>query len=234
MRLQKYLSAAGVCSRREAEKRIESGRVTVNGVPASLGMSAEENDTVLCDGVRVVLPGEHRYVLLHKPRGYLTTLSDDRGRPTVAELVADAPCRLFPVGRLDYDSEGLLLMTDDGDIAQRLAHPSHGVEKVYHVWVSGMNGEAAAEALRRSITVEGVTYSAREVTVLSVSGRQSCLAITLAEGKNREIRRMCEASGLRVHRLRRVSQGELRLGTLPVGKWRYLNENELRYLRSLQ
>lgn len=234
MRLQKYLSAAGVCSRREAEKRIGQGRVIVNGIPATLGMSAEESDCVLCDGVPVRLPAAHRYVLLHKPRGYLTTLSDDRGRATVAELVADAPCRLFPVGRLDYDSEGLLLMTDDGDIAQRLAHPSHGVEKVYHVWVSGMTAERACEALRQSITVEGVTYSARAVSVLSQSGQQSCLAITLAEGKNREIRRMCEALGLRVHRLRRVSQGELRLGTLPVGKWRYLNENELRYLRSLQ
>lgn len=155
MRLQKYIAAAGVCSRREAEEYIRQGRVTVNGVTASLGSGAEEGDVVLLNGKRLSLPEEHTYVLLHKPRGYVTTLRDTHGRPTVAELVQDAGVRLFPVGRLDCMSEGLLLFTDDGEMANRLAHPSHGVSKTYRVWVSGPDAAEAAGALRRPIVYEG-------------------------------------------------------------------------------
>lgn len=239
MRLQKYLSAAGLCSRREAEKWIEAGRVQVNGRTASLGESAEPDiDIVAVDGKVVSLPGSRTYVMLHKPRGYVTTLSDERGRPTVAELVADAGVRLYPVGRLDYDSEGLLIMTDDGEAANRLMHPSHGVEKTYHVRVAGGDLETAAEAMRRPMSDGETQFRGARVRILSAAlsnGEwRGELAMTISEGKNREIRRMCALAGLRVLRLRRVEQGELRLGALPAGKWRYLTDREIEFLHHIQ
>ena len=185
MRLQKYIAAAGVCSRREAEEYIRQGRVTVNGVTASLGSGAEEGDVVLLNGKRLSLPEEHTYVLLHKPRGYVTTLRDTHGRPTVAELVQDAGVRLFPVGRLDCMSEGLLLFTDDGEMANRLAHPSHGVSKTYRVWVSGPDAAEAAGALRRPIVYEGVRYRAAEVRVLRSTEDRALIDVTIREGKAR-------------------------------------------------
>ena len=234
MRLQKYLSAAGLCSRREAEKWIEAGRVSVNGVQASLGDGCEEGDTVCVDGRPISVSKERCYVLLNKPRGYVTTLSDEKGRPTVAELVKDAGVRLYPVGRLDYDSEGLLLMTDDGAVAHALMHPSHQVPKTYLVKVRGTAFSAACEKLRTSLTdKDGTHFLGAEVTLLRTSADVAELSMTIREGKNREIRRMCALVGLEVLRLRRVKQGEIKLGDLPPGKWRYLTSEEVQFLHSI-
>lgn len=234
MRLQKYLSAAGLCSRREAEKWIEAGRVSVNGVAASLGDSAEPGtDKVFVDGREVCLPKEHTYIMLHKPRGYVTTLSDERGRRTVAELVADAGVRLYPVGRLDVESEGLLIMTDDGEIANRLMHPRHGVDKTYHVRVKGSDLETAAEKMRHPMSDGTDTFRGAKVEILRRALDGGELSMTIGEGKNRQIRRMCALAGLHVSRLCRVRQGELRLGDLPSGKWRHLRTDEVEFLHHI-
>jgi len=235
MRLQKYLSAAGLCSRREAEKWIESGRVAVNGVAASLGDGAEPGvDTVTVDGREIRLPEGNTYIMLHKPRGYVTTLSDERGRRTVAELVADAGVRLYPVGRLDFESEGLLIMTDDGEVANRLMHPRHGVEKTYHVRVKGRGLDAAAERLRQPLSDGTDTFQGAKVEILHRACDGGELAMTIREGKNREIRRMCALVGLSVSRLCRVRQGELRLGELPSGQWRHLSREEVNFLHQIR
>ena len=235
MRLQKYLSECGVCSRRRAEERIAGGRVTVNGVTAQLGQSVDETrDEVYVDGKPVTPGAERTYVMLHKPRGYVTTLRDPQGRPTVAELVSDVPARLYPVGRLDLQSEGLLLLTDDGETANYLAHPSHGVEKTYRVWVRGDDISGALSRLNEPIAWQGVTYRGAKIEIRRQSAHRACADFTISEGKNREIRNMCAAVGLRVERLVRLRQGELILGDLPVGKWRYLRPNEIRYLRRLR
>lgn len=235
MRLQKYLSAAGLCSRREAEKWIEAGRVTVNGVTASLGDGAEEGDTVCVDGKSVSLAPERTYILLHKPKGYVTTLSDERGRPTVAELVADVGVRLYPVGRLDFDSEGLLIMTDDGAAANALMHPSHQIPKTYLVKVRGSGFGAAAEKLTQPLTdADGTRFQGAQVELVRASADTAVLRMTIHEGKNREIRRMCALVGLQVLRLRRIRQGEIELGTLPAGKWRVLTAEEVQFLHSIR
>lgn len=215
MRLQKYIAAAGVCSRREAEEYIRQGRVTVNGVTASLGSGAEEGDVVLLNGKRLSLPEEHTYVLLHKPRGYVTTLRDTHGRPTVAELVQDAGVRLFPVGRLDCMSEGLLLFTDDGEMANRLAHPSHGVSKTYRVWVSGPDAAEAAGALRRPIVYEGVRYRAAEVRVLRSTEDRALIDVTIREGKNREVRTCAPPRGSRYSGFSASGRGRFPLAICP-------------------
>ena len=230
MRLQKYLSAAGLCSRREAEKWIESGRVAINGRVATLGESVGEGESVTVDGKTVSLPEEHTYVLLHKPRGYVTTLSDEKGRPNAAQLVADCGVRVYPVGRLDMDSEGLLLFTNDGAFANALTHPKKEVEKVYEVWVSGYypGGE---ETLSRPIALDGYRIRPPKVTLLSVNGEKAKLRVTIHEGRNRQIRRMCEAAGMRCTRLKRIREGNLRLGDLPSGTWRYLTSEEISELK---
>ncbi len=233
MRLQKYIAGCGLCSRRRAEELLLAGRVTLNGRVASLGESMTEGDAVCVDGVPLSAPRERTYVMLNKPRGYVTTLSDEKGRPTVAELVADAGQRLFPVGRLDLPSEGLLILTDDGETANRLAHPSHGVEKTYRVWVSGEDPETAAEVLRRPVTYRGVSYRPARVDVVRAGEGSAVWDVTVQEGKNREVRNMCAAAGLRVRRLVRIRQGELVLGELPPGKWRYLTDAEREYLQSI-
>ena len=234
MRLQKYLSQCGLCSRREAEEWIRAGRITINGRIASLGESADPLTDVVCaDGEPITPKARPTYVMLHKPRGYVTSLRDERGRPTVADLVADAGERLFPVGRLDLQSEGLLIMTDDGEAAQRLAHPSHGVEKTYRVWVHGADAGSAAERFRRGIVWDGVAYAPAQVEILRCSRERSVLEITISEGKNREIRNMCAAVGLRVEKLMRIRQGRLELGDLPCGRWRRLTEEEIRWLKEL-
>lgn len=231
-RLQKLLSAAGVCSRRAAEPLIAAGRVTVNGVPAALGDRADpETDEILVDGVPLPGAQKHITILLHKPRGYVTTLSDEQGRPTVAELVQSCPVRVYPVGRLDLNSEGLLLLTSDGALASALTHPRNGVEKEYLVRVTG-DAEAALPLLSRPMTVEGVRYQAARVRLLpSAEAGSRLLSIIITQGKNRQVRNMCAFAGLTVHRLRRVREGSLRLGDLPPGKWRVLTEEETAQLR---
>lgn len=228
-RLQKILSAAGICSRRAAEGYINAGRVTVNGATASLGDKADpEQDDVRVDGAPLRRDVEHVYLMLHKPRGYVTTLADEQGRRTVAELCADCGVRVWPVGRLDLDSEGLLLMTNDGEITNLLIHPKHEVEKEYIASVDGAV-DVALPILRGSMSLDGVPLSTARVEAL---GPQT-LSVVIHEGKNRQVRRMCELAGLAVRRLRRVREGTLRLGDLPKGKWRVLTEDEVSWLKSL-
>ena len=232
-RLQKILSAAGICSRRAAESLIQAGRVTVNGETATLGMRADlDCDDVRVDGKPVASKSEPVYLLLNKPRGYVSTLSDEKGRRTVADLVRDCGVRVYPVGRLDLNSEGLLVMTNDGALAQRMTHPSHEVSKMYHVSVSGAV-EGAAERLSALTDLEGETIRPAQVSVLRTAGRTAELSVTVHEGKNRQVRRMCAACGLTVRRLRRVREHTLELGALPSGAWRYLTEAEIQDLKQL-
>ncbi len=229
-RLQKLLSAAGVCSRRAAETYITDGRVTVNGIPAVLGTRADpDRDDIRVDGKPLWEREAPVYLLLNKPRGYVTTLSDEKGRKTVADLTAGCGARVYPVGRLDLDSEGLLLMTNDGALMQHLLHPSGEVDKTYLVSVFGpVTG--AADRLSAVTDLEGEPIRPARVEILRQSGRTAELSVTIHEGKNRQIRRMCAACGLTVKRLRRVREHTLELGDLPVGKWRRLTETEVRAL----
>ena len=221
-RLQKLLSAAGVCSRRRAEAYIQAGRVTVNGKAARLGDKADlVRDRVEVDGAPLPAGERRTYIMLNKPRGYVTTLSDEKGRRTVSGLVAACPARVWPVGRLDMDSEGLLLLTDDGALTQRLTHPSHGVEKEYRVWVAG-DVERALPMLSAPVEDGGEILTADRVERTG----KNALTIVIHQGKNRQVRRMCAAAGLRVDRLRRVREGELLLGGLAPGKWRPLSAEE--------
>jgi len=225
-RLQKILSGRGVASRRTAEKMIADGRITVNGRVALLGESADPDiDEILLDGRALPSPSGNVYILLHKPRGYVTTVSDDRGRKTVMELVQDCPARVYPVGRLDMDSEGLLLLTNDGEFANALMHPRHNVDKTYEVWVTGYH-QAAAALLARPISLDGYTIRKPDVKLFWEDGGKAKFLVTIHEGRNRQIRRMCEAADMQVTRLRRISEGNLKLGDLPLGKWRYLTDEE--------
>ncbi len=230
-RLQKILSARGVASRRKAEEMIISGQVTVNGELASLGCSADpESDEIRIQGK--LLPGkkEHVYLMLHKPRGYVTTLRDERGRANVSQLVEGCGQRVWPIGRLDMDSEGLLLFTNDGDFSQKVAHPKKEVDKCYHVWVNGYTPEKE-QLLSRRVELDGYRIAQPKVQLLKAEGDRARLCITIHEGRNRQVRRMCAMAGLRVHKLRRVSEGAVRLGDLPLGAWRYLTEKEILSLK---
>lgn len=230
-RIQKLLSAGGVCSRRAAEAYIAAGRVTVNGAPVQLGQRADpDRDEILVDGQPLRMPEKYVYLMLNKPRGYVTTLSDEQGRPTVAELVQNAGARVYPVGRLDLDSEGLLLLTNDGALTQRLLHPSHEVSKTYHVTVWGPV-EGAAEKLGRIRDLRGEPIRPAQVVCLRRTGQTAELSVTIHEGKNRQIRRMCARCDLHVKRLRRVREHTLELGDLPLGAWRYLTEQEIAELK---
>ena len=226
-RLQKLLSACGLASRRTVEQWIEAGRVTVNGTKARLGDKADlDRDRIEVDGRPVRPGGDRLYLMLNKPRGYVTTLSDEKGRKTVAELVSGCGRRVWPVGRLDLDSEGLLLLTDDGALTHALLHPSHEVEKEYRVWVEG-DVDAALPVLRGPMELDG--YALRPARVTPAG--EGVLSVVIHEGRNRQVRRMCAAAGLRVRRLQRVREGELCLGALPVGAWRRLTGEELCLLR---
>lgn len=232
-RLQKILSACGIASRRAAEGYITAGRVTVNGQVAGLGDKADpERDEIRVDGRPVRREEQRTYVLLHKPRGYVTTLSDEKGRKTVAQLVEGCGARVWPVGRLDLDSEGLLLLTDDGDLTHRLIHPSHEVEKEYRVWVQG-DAEGALPVLTGPMTLDGVPLRQAKVKIIGRHGEETVLSFLIHEGKNRQIRRMCAMAGLEVRRLRRIREGPIRLGDLPPGTWRNLTEEEVSALKCL-
>ena len=231
-RLQKIISASGLMSRRAAEELIAAGKVSVNGVTAALGDKAEAGvDQILVDGKALPSAGEKLYIMLNKPRGYVTTLSDEKGRKNVTELIKELGTRLYPVGRLDMYSEGLLLMTNDGDFANLLMHPSHEIDKCYHTWVKGEDMGWAVELLRCPMEIDGYVTSPAEVDILELKGEEALLAITIHEGRNRQVRKMCEAAGLKVTRLMRVSEGGVELGTLKSGKWRRLTEEELDMLR---
>lgn len=230
-RLQKWIARCGISSRRAAEELLRQGRVTLNGRVAGLGESGDpERDTLLVDGRPVAAAPEPVYLMLNKPRGYVTTLSDERGRKTAAELVADCGRRVFPVGRLDKDSEGLLLFTNDGTLAQQLLHPRHQVDKVYQVTVSGAL-EGAEERLSRMRMLEGEPIQPAQVRRLSQKGETAVLEVIIHQGKNRQIRRMCEAVGLEVARLKRTYIGQVKLGMLQPGEYRELTPAELSAIR---
>jgi 23S rRNA pseudouridine2605 synthase len=229
-RLQKIIAASGLMARRKAEEAIEAGRVTVNGLPAHIGDSADpETDVILVDGKALPSVARMLTIMLHKPRGVVTTLHDEKGRRDVSELISEIPERLVPVGRLDMDSEGLLLMTNDGALANRLMHPSHEVEKVYRTWVRG-DAAAGIQRLRQPMELDGYRLHPAKVKLLESTTDGAVLEITIHEGRNRQVRRMCEQAGLTVTRLCRVREGGLVLGDLRPGQWRELTEEELRKL----
>lgn len=225
-RLQKILSQYGVASRRQAETMIADGRVTVNGEVAIVGARADVDvDCIMVDGKTLSSAPELVYFMLNKPRGYVTTLKDEHGRRNVSELMADCGYRVYPIGRLDLNSEGLLLMTNDGEFANELMHPKGEIKKIYHVWVNGFHEEALNQ-LTKSIEIDGRYTIPAEVRILSRKST-TLLEFTLFEGRNRQIRRLCEAAGVVVTRLKRVQEGQLCLGDLPVGKWRPLTAEEI-------
>jgi 23S rRNA pseudouridine2605 synthase len=230
IRLQKLLSAAGVASRRASEELITSRRVTVNGeVVAELGSKANPDDDIRVDGRRIKLAVRPRYIAMYKPKGYVTTRKDPEGRPTVIDLLGDAGY-IYPVGRLDYDSEGLLLLTTDGDLAAKLMHPRHEVEKEYEVIVAGVPDPEAIEKLRRGVFIDGRRTAPAKVHaghVVKSSRPTTQLIITLHEGRNRQIRKMCSAVGLPVRDLRRVRMGTVELKGLRPGEWRDLSPREV-------
>ena len=233
-RLQKILAGRGIASRRHAEELILAGRVTCNGQVATLGQSADpEVDTILLDGRPLPSGDDKVYILLHKPRGYVTTLSDEKGRKNAAQLVADCGMRVYPVGRLDMDSEGLLLFTNDGEFANLLMHPKHEVDKTYRVQVRGFS-EAGLERLKKPVTLDGYTIKRPEVKVVRQAKQPDAraeLEVIIHEGRNRQVRRMCAMAGMNVIRLIRIREGKLDLGNLPVGKWRYLTDAEVAALK---
>src|SRR5262245_10712697 len=230
VRLHKLLAEAGVASRRAAERLIVAGRVRVNGVAVvELGAHADpDRDRIEVDGRPLPSAETKRYVLLHKPRGYLTTREDPRGRPRVFDLVPELGVRLHPVGRLDYDAEGLLLLTNDGDLTFRLTHPRHGVRRVYHVLVSGRLGADTLPSLHRGVVLEDGPARVDRAQILGdAPGGGQWIELHLSEGRYREVKRLCRAVGLVVERLRRVAFGALELGDLPEGQWRELGAEEV-------
>lgn len=230
-RLQKILSSRGLCSRRKAEEWITAGRVTVNGAVAALGDAADpETDEIRVDGTLIPSMQAYVYIMLNKPRGFVTTLSDEKGRPNAAELVADCGVRVYPVGRLDMDSEGLLLFTNDGEFANILMHPKHEVEKTYDIWVTGYN-PGCFKRLGEPMELNGYRLKKPKLKLMKTEGSNARIQITIHEGRNRQVRRMCEIAGMHVTRLRRIREGSLRLGELPKGKWRYLTPEEIAQLK---
>lgn len=236
VRIQKVLAEQGVCSRRAAEQLIREGRVKLNGRPVSLGDKMDPHaDLLSVDGQRISVPGksEKVYYMMYKPRGYITTTSDERGRRTVMDLIADAPVRVYPVGRLDKDSEGLLLLTNDGDFANLLMHPSHGVSKLYRVTVRPHATEQQILALTNGVVLDdGSKTLPAVIRVAADEPERTVLEMTIREGKNRQIRRMCEAVGLEVIRLRRSALGAVKLGMLQPGQYRELTRQEVAALRA--
>lgn len=230
-RLQKILSGRGVASRRRAEEMIQEGRVLVNGSRAVLGDTADpDEDRILVDGQPLPQQQGYVYLMLNKPRGFVTTLSDEKGRKNAAQLVADCGVRVYPVGRLDMDSQGLLLFTNDGAFANAMMHPKGEVDKTYRVVAMGYV-PGAEEKLSQPITLDGYRIRRPQVKLLKAEGNRAELLVTIHEGRNRQVRRMCQAAGMEVRRLTRIREGSLSLGDLPVGKWRYLTEGEIRSLK---
>jgi 23S rRNA pseudouridine2605 synthase len=236
IRLQKYLADAGVASRRAAEKLIAEGRVSVNGeVIREMGVQVDENyDVVALDGETVKHAVKKEYIMLNKPTGFITTVSDDKGRPTVMELVSDIQARIYPVGRLDYDTEGLLLLTNDGDLTFRITHPKHDIAKTYVAEVTGDVSMDTINQLRRGVVIDGQKTSPAEVEVIGATQYGTKVEITIHEGRNRQVRKMFEAIGCIVKRLKRTKEAGLTLGHLPLGKWRKLSESEVNMLKKIE
>ncbi len=235
IRIQKYLADAGVCSRRAAERAIEAGEVKVNGYPAEIGQRIDPiKDKIEYEGKVIVKKRNAHpcYIMLNKPTGYVTTMNDDKGRRTVAELVMDAGVRVYPVGRLDMDSEGLLLFTNDGELTNALTHPKHHIPKLYHVRVEGEVSKAQLNKLSGEMEIDGYKIQPVECAIVSKSEQASTIAMVLYEGRNRQIRKMCDQVGLSIRRLRRIAIGDLELD-VARGKWRYLTKAEADYLKEM-
>ncbi len=234
MRLQKYMALCGVASRRASEEMIAAGRVTVDGkIVTAMGVQVEEGQRVCVDGKQIA-PEEHKYyILYHKPAGEMSTASDPEGRATVLDKFTDFPARLYPVGRLDYDSEGLLLLTNDGDLTEQMLHPSKEVEKTYLARITGRLSDEETAQLIRGVNIDGRRTSRARVRELRVDGGVSDILITIHEGRNRQVRKMVQSVGHEVLMLRRVRFGPLTLGELKRGQWRELTEAEIQTLKSL-
>lgn len=232
IKLQKYFSDCGILSRRAAEEEIKQGKVTVNGECAFLGMRIfPDVDVVVYKGARVRAQSEEKlYILLNKPRGIVTTLSDEKGRPTVLSLISGLGARVYPVGRLDIDSDGLLLLTNDGALTNKLTHPRHKIPKIYNVTVKGEVTEGALTLLSSPLVIDGYKIQPVEVEIIKKEPSQTILKMTLYEGRNRQIRKMCALADLKITRLTRVALGNIALGSLEVGKWRFLTQSETDYL----
>ena len=232
IKLQKYFSDCGILSRRAAEEEIKQGKVTVNGEVAFLGMRIfPDVDVVVYKGARVIAQSEEKlYILLNKPRGIVTTLSDEKGRPTVLSLISGLGARVYPVGRLDIDSDGLLLLTNDGALTNKLTHPRHKIPKIYNVTVKGEVTEGALTLLSSPLVIDGYKIQPVEVEIIKKEPSQTILKMTLYEGRNRQIRKMCALADLKITRLTRVALGNIALGSLEVGKWRFLTQSETDYL----
>lgn len=232
IKLQKYFSDCGILSRRAAEEEIKQGKVTVNGEVAFLGMRISPDvDVVVYKGARVLAQSEEKlYILLNKPRGIVTTLSDEKGRPTVLSLISGLGARVYPVGRLDIDSDGLLLLTNDGALTNKLTHPRHKIPKIYNVTVKGEVTEGALTLLSSPLVIDGYKIQPVKVEIIKKEPSQTILKMTLYEGRNRQIRKMCALADLKITRLTRVALGNIALGSLEVGKWRFLTESETDYL----
>ena len=236
IRLQKFFTECGIMSRRSAETEIEAGKVTVNGAVASLGDKVDPiSDVVMYKGKILEYPlGEHTYIALHKPRGYLTSMTDDRGRKCVSELVSDVGVRVYPIGRLDLNSEGLLLMTDDGELANVLTHPKHNVKKIYNVSFRGEISQEKLDILKSPMIIDGYKTVGADVELTEKHDGGGKLKIAITEGRNRQIRKMCEQVQLHVSRLSRVQIGEIKLGGLALGKWRFLDKAQIKYLKNIK
>ncbi len=236
LRVQKFIADCGICSRRAAEKLIGEERVSINGVPAHLGSKVTPGtDHVEIDGKPVrSRRGGKIYLMLYKPRGYVTTVSDELGRKCVMDMLSSVRERVYPVGRLDKDSEGLLIVTNDGDLANKLTHPKNRVGKTYRVIVQGSVNRDQITALGGGVVIDdGYTTAPADVEILRVKDDRTILGITIYEGKNRQIRKMCEAVGLEILRLKREKIGDLSIGTLRAGQYRHLEENEIEYLKKI-
>ncbi len=232
IKIQKYFTDCGVMSRRAAEAEIERGKVLVNGSPATLGMRIRAGvDTVEYNGRPIVpMVDERICIMLNKPRGFVTTMSDEKGRPTVRMLTEGVHARVYPVGRLDMDSDGLLLLTNDGALAEKLTHPRHSIPKIYHVTVSTDVSDDILRTLNAPMTIDGYRLRPVKTRVISKKEHSTVLEMTLFEGRNRQIRKMCDVVGLKITRLCRTALGDIKLGSLPEGKWRRLTKDELAYL----
>ncbi len=233
IRLQKLFTDCGVLSRRAAEEEIRLGNVRVNGHPAHIGDKVHPvNDIVLWKGKRLALaPKEHTYIMLNKPRGYITTAKDEADRKCVIDLIADHKGRVYPIGRLDKVSEGMLLFTDDGELANRMTHPSHTIAKHYRVKVAGKVSDEQLACLTSELVIDGYKIRPVEVHIQSTDDSGTVLKMDLFEGRNRQIRKMCEIANLTVKRLSRVGIGSLKLNNLTMGKWRHLTNEEVAYLK---
>lgn len=234
IKIQKFFTDSGIMSRRAAEEEIKNGNVKVNGEIATIGMRIDpEKDIVTYRGKQIKpRSDENVYVMLNKPRGFVTTMSDEKNRRSVADLVCEVGARVYPVGRLDMDSDGLLLLTNDGALTNKLTHPRHEIPKIYRVTVSGGVSAEQLAILRAPMIIDGYEILPVKTDLISKNGSQAILEMTLYEGRNRQIRKMCDAASLKIKRLCRIAIGDLSLGELPVGKWRYLTDDEIAYLKN--